>query len=96
MALLTNKEKELLKTLDKKGPLTAIEIPVEQLQMPDKIVPLITKLEKKGLISKKHLRIGLESETIPKRAKQVALAKFIWNLGGRDYIKNLIRDQNGE
>lgn len=64
MALLTNKEKELLKTLDKKGPLTAIEISVEQLQMPDKIAPLITKLEKKGLISKKHLRIGLESEAI--------------------------------
>lgn len=45
---------------------------------------------------KKYIDGIVESETIPKRAKQVALAKFIWNLGGRDYIKNLIRDQNGE
>jgi len=64
MAVLTNKEKELLKTLDKKGPLTAIEISVEQLQMPDKIAPLITNLEKKGYISKKHLRSSLEGEAI--------------------------------
>lgn len=40
---------------------------------------------------KKFIDDITSSTTIPERAKQVALAKFIWDMGGKDYIKNLIK-----
>jgi len=33
----------------------------------------------------------VKSEEIPERAKQVALAKFILNMGGKEYIKTLLK-----
>jgi hypothetical protein len=34
---------------------------------------------------------GIATSTIPDAAKRVALARFIWDMGGREYIENLIR-----
>ena len=64
MVNINNKERELLKILSIKGPLTPLEISVEQLEMPDKISQLISKLEKKGYISKKTLNAGPEEAVI--------------------------------
>lgn len=72
---ISAKEKEILKTLFKKGALTPIEISVEQLEMPDKINELIEKLEKKGYIQKKHLDSGVEKEVITISEKGIKALK---------------------
>jgi hypothetical protein len=58
-----------------------------------------TVLQERSLMSKeeveKHERYinDIYSSTIiPERAKQIALAKFILNLGGKEYIKNLTKN----
>jgi DNA-binding MarR family transcriptional regulator len=75
MADITNKEKEILRILFKRGALTPIELSVEQLEMPDKIGQLIAKLEKKGYISKKPLKSGLENEVITISEKGMRVLK---------------------
>ena len=75
MADITNKEKEILRILFKKGALTPTELSVDQLEMPDKIGELIAKLEKKGYISKKSLKSGLEDEVITISEKGLRVLK---------------------
>ena len=75
MVEITNKEREILRILFEKGALTPIEISVEQLEMPDKIKEVIAKLEKKGYISKKHLKSGPENEVITKSEKGLRVLK---------------------
>lgn len=72
---LTEEERKLLKTISSKGPMTLIEISVEQLQMPDQIEGLINDLEKKGYISKKRLRSGPEAEVVTLSQKGVKAIK---------------------
>jgi DNA-binding MarR family transcriptional regulator len=61
---LNKEEKEILKNLSEKGPLTPLDISVEQLKMPEQVNMTIHDLVDKGLILVKQIKIESDSELV--------------------------------